>query len=448
MSNRRSFYVRAVAALLFCAALGAPKASRADFVPEYEVGGMLGGHLFNPAAGLGRLEASQDNYLQHAVAFGLRVGIGFTRHFMLEAELLLAPTHTIDGSTNVLAFGYRAHGIFHILTGRVRPFLALGAGGLSSSPTSTEIFARDTVWEAHAGGGLKVDLTPNFGLRLDARVLIVPGAPGCCPAVLPEGEFLLGAYARLGEVKRDPPPPDGDHDGIPDALDECPSQPGKRKWKGCPPPDADGDGVPDSRDKCPNQAGLREREGCPPPADADKDGIPDDKDKCPNEAGPSDRDGCPLPVDSDKDGIPDDKDKCPNAPETMNGYQDDDGCPDELPKAMQEFTGTIAGVTFRRASAQVDPRSYPVLDRAAKVLLANATIKLEIAGHSDNIGDPARIRQRSQERADAVRDYLIKKGVDGARLKSVGYGADRPIASNKTIAGQAQNRRVEFTIIK
>jgi hypothetical protein len=88
---------------------------------------------------------------------------------------------------------------------------------------------------------------------------------------------------------------DSDHDGIPDREDECPTEKGIRRYKGCPPPkDRDHDGIVDSEDECPDQRGLREYRGCPGPRDRDGDGVADNEDVCPDEKGPASNRGCPI----------------------------------------------------------------------------------------------------------------------------------------------------------
>ena len=88
-----------------------------------------------------------------------------------------------------------------------------------------------------------------------------------------------------------------------------------------------------------------------------------------------------------------------------------------------------------------------MLDKAVAVLKEHATVRIEIAGHTDNAGTPEANRTLSQQRADAVRQYFIDKGIDGARLTAVGFGPDKPIADNATPAGRAKNRRVEFRLL-
>jgi OOP family OmpA-OmpF porin len=233
-----------------------------------------------------------------------------------------------------------------------------------------------------------------------------------------------------------------DHDGITDDKDKCPTQAGVPP-DGCPPGDMDNDGFTDDKDKCPDIPGIAPN-GCPP-GDRDHDGFKDDQDKCPDEAGVA-PDGCPI-RDRDHDGIPDAKDKCPDKPETLNGYKDDDGCPDELPKAVKKFTGVIRGIQFAFGKATIRPQSKPLLDRAAKVLDEYKDLRVRITGHTDNIGKHDDNVTLSQKRADSVKAYLVKKGVDASRIETQGMGPDEPIAKNNTPEGRAKNRRIEFHLI-
>jgi OOP family OmpA-OmpF porin len=189
----------------------------------------------------------------------------------------------------------------------------------------------------------------------------------------------------------------------------------------------------------------------PPPADTDGDGILDVNDACPTEPGPKNDDpaknGCPPPKDTDGDGIPDNIDKCPNEPETFNGYQDEDGCPDEVPAALKKFTGVIEGITFKTNSANLTKKSYDVLDRAVQVLSDYPDTRIEISGHTDNVGKDEYNKELSQKRADAVKEYFVNKGIRTERLTAIGYGPEKPIADNKTKAGKAQNRRTEFKLV-
>ncbi len=252
---------------------------------------------------------------------------------------------------------------------------------------------------------------------------------------------------------------DNDGDGVLDTDDKCPTEKedkdGFQDQDGCPDPDNDNDGLLDAQDKCPKEAedkdGFQDDDGCPDP-DNDKDGILDTKDKCPNQPetknGYQDDDGCPDEIpDTDKDGIPDAQDKCPDKPETKNGYQDDDGCPDEIPAALKKFTGAIAGIEFETGSAKITKKTFKVLDAAVKVLVEFKDTRIEISGHTDNVGEAEANKKLSLERAESVKAYFIEKTVAASRIEAVGHGQDKPVADNKTKKGQAKNRRIEFKLL-
>lgn len=228
--------------------------------------------------------------------------------------------------------------------------------------------------------------------------------------------------------------PDKDNDGIIDSKDRCPDKAGPAEFNGCP--DTDGDGIIDIEDQCPTLKGSKEFNGCP---DSDGDGIEDRKDKCPNVAGPAIGEGCP---DTDGDGIYDNKDVCPK----VAGVAANKGCPEIKQEVVQKIALAAKGINFETGSDKILAESFDDLDALVKILQEYPEAKVDIEGHTDNVGDPAANKELSQKRADAVKAYLVSKGIDANRLNAVGYGDTKPIADNKTKAGKAKNRRVDFKL--
>jgi len=243
-----------------------------------------------------------------------------------------------------------------------------------------------------------------------------------------------------------PPPPkkkDTDKDGVTDDLDLCPLVPGKAAWHGCPVPDSDHDGIDDEHDSCKNVPGVARYNGCPIP-DSDHDGINDEEDKCPHQAGVGRYNGCPIP-DRDGDGINDEEDKCPDSA----GSAENHGCPvvKEIKKEATEQINYIAhNILFNTASDQLTDSSYIALSQLADLLLRHPEWHLAIEGYTDNSGEPARNLVLSQKRADAVRAFLVSKGIPAMRLSAIGFGPQNPIADNRTQKGKAANRRVELKL--
>lgn len=145
-----------------------------------------------------------------------------------------------------------------------------------------------------------------------------------------------------------------------------------------------------------------------------------------------------APADSDKDGIPDADDQCPNTP--AGDKVDNKGC--SLPTTI-----VLKGVTFDNDSAALRADAMVVLDDAVTALKRYPGIKVEIAGHTDSLSEDAHNLQLSQNRAKAVMDYFVSKGIPAGNLSAKGYGEAQPIADNNTESGRAQNRRVELRVL-
>ena len=255
------------------------------------------------------------------------------------------------------------------------------------------------------------------------------------------------------------PEKDNDKDGIEDEKDKCKLEPedkdGFQDDDGCPEKDNDQDGIPDDKDKCKNDPedkdGFQDDDGCPDD-DNDNDKVKDANDKCRDEAedidGFEDDDGCPD-KDNDKDGIVDAQDKCPNEAETVNGVDDTDGCPEKEATVFvtEEKIVITEQIFFDTDKATIKAASNKLLDNVAEILKRFADVKkVRIEGHTDDIQDDTYNMKLSQKRAEAVRDALVKRGVDKARLEAQGFGETKPLLNEKTDAARSKNRRVEFVI--
>ena len=204
--------------------------------------------------------------------------------------------------------------------------------------------------------------------------------------------------------------------------------------------DTDKDGIPDNKDACPEVAGLKEFNGCP---DTDGDGIADKDDKCPDVAGPAENGGCPWP-DTDGDGVLDKDDLCPE----VAGPASNKGCPEPDEKEQKQLNQYAKTILFDTGKATIKFQSAEVLNQIINVLKKYPNSRFRIEGHTDSTGKKAKNMILSQNRADAVKVYLIQGGIDAGRLESQGFGPEKPIASNKNKKGRELNRRVEINLIK
>lgn len=108
----------------------------------------------------------------------------------------------------------------------------------------------------------------------------------------------------------------------------------------------------------------------------------------------------------------------------------------------------LEGIHFDTGKATLREDSYDRLDEVVEYMTHKKSARIEVSGHTDNVGNPAGNKRLSKRRAQAVRKYLISKGIEGSRIEAVGYGSERPIASNDTEAGRQQNRRIEVIEIR
>ena len=232
--------------------------------------------------------------------------------------------------------------------------------------------------------------------------------------------------------------PDRDKDSIADADDACPDAFGPKENNGCP--DTDNDGIFDYLDDCVDIAGPKENNGCPWP-DTDNDGLLDKDDECPFIKGPKKNKGCPY-KDTDGDGLLDKDDDCPNT----FGPKENKGCPVIEKKVAEVLKTAFDNLEFEASKDLIREQSYESLDSLASVLLKKPEWKLHISGHTDNKGDEQDNLVLSKKRAEAVKAYLISKGVKADKLIVEFFGETKPIADNSTSEGRQKNRRVEMEV--
>lgn len=241
------------------------------------------------------------------------------------------------------------------------------------------------------------------------------------------------------------PWPDTDKDGVFDKDDACPDTKGPKENKGCPWTDTDGDTLLDNVDACPTVFGPVENKGCPWP-DTDGDGVLDKDDACPTAVGPVENKGCPN-LDADKDGVLDKDDDCPLVP----GPADNKGCPKVTKETLAQLKVEAKSIFFSTGKATLNDATKTAtlgrLDAIKEILKNYPNAKFAVNGHTDNVGNAKANQKLSEERAKMVMDLLIEKGVNPDNLTSNGYGASKPVKSNKTAAGRAENRRTEIVYL-
>ncbi|MBT8492021.1 MAG: OmpA family protein [Deltaproteobacteria bacterium] len=390
--------------VILMAAVATPRLAAADFFSDVALRVFLGFRLFNDDSALGDRPPG-GTAISNSAVLGIRAEYGLTRWLAVEGEVPATVTDSRDGLANLLVLDPRMHmraSIPGLAGGRVKPLMVLGLGVpivLSDNQTGLE---SDVTGSWYSGVGVAFEPKPDsLAVRFDAR-LDVLAARGD-PLLTPEFQFLVTVYraepdrwtrrqARLDELERGP----------------------------APPADRDADGVPDDQDKCPDR--------------------PEDKDRF------EDNDGCPD-IDNDRDLVLDVADKCPKERESLNGFKDQDGCSDVLPQDLIDLEGVV-GIQFASGTAKMVGTSFKILRDTAKVLAKYPSVRLEVGGHTDNVGDEGDNQLLSQDRAQAVVGFLVSQGIDNLRLRAVGYGPFNPIADNDTPAGRQKNRRVEFQVIK
>ncbi len=360
-------------------------------------------------------------------------------------------TAGFTSTSSQAGFGGAAFRLPTLLGLPLSAFGVVSAESRTNSPIgSAEVEAQGLAFRA----GLSTFIRPWLGLRVyedrfddEHRVGFSVGIAFPLKAADADGDGVIDAEDRCPNTPTGTPvnaygcPRDLDGDGVIDAQDKCPNTPAGTpvNAEGCP-LYSDGDGVIDAQDRCPNtpRGTAVNATGCP--LDSDGDGVVDAQDKCPNTPRGTavNAEGCPL--DADGDGVVDTADACPNTP--AGTAVDTRGCPKLFANAA---SFALTGVTFETSKAIIRPSSFAKLDEVAEALKANPDVRVEISGHTDNFGSDAANLRLSQARAEAVRRYFIDKGVAADRMEARGYGESRPVTTNDTVEGRAENRRVEMS---
>ena len=359
----------------------------------------------------------------------MRGGFRFADIVGMELVVGIMPVSTSDGRSG-LVVPFHGDLIFYPVSGIVTPYIAAGVGAYALLDGDLGSDA-DLLISVRAGARFRI--ARMWSLRVEVQGLLTDPVSD---TIAPNVAFSGGLDVLLGTAPPDEEPPgDLDGDGVLDREDSCPKAPGPARLDGCP--DTDLDGIADRKDACPETAGLPVFHGCP---DTDGDGLPDTVDACPTLAGVEAFSGCP---DSDDDGIPDGQDACPR----IKGAHARKGCPSVPAEVAELFGRPLDGVSFAPKSSALRPSSSAALIRLADRLQAHPYLRVEIQGHSHNRGRRNALYALTKRRAEAVRARLTELGVEARRLRSVGLGADQPVASNRSRDGRARNERVEIHLI-
>ncbi len=384
----------------------------------------------------GVMDFDTDRQLQGEV-FGGRAGINLSPQ--LGFELVVGTSRATSSVEGTLSRIWLSHAdlVFNLLPGAFTPYVSGGFGNLSTTTSSTS--GQDQL-HFDLGGGVKMWMSEHLALRGDMHGYWGHSQGSLGGSDRLYGDIMATVSLVVGSGASRRAPDDTDQDRVPDLSDRCPNTPLGIEVDafGCP-PDTDRDGVADYCDRCASTAlhAWVDLHGCP--TDDDGDGVSDGLDRCldtPRRATVDAR-GCPL--DADGDGVYDGIDKCL---ETAAGTKvDANGCP-QVKQIERKLV--LHSINFSSGKADILPISFAALDEVAKSLVAYSEVKMEIRGYADAVGSESINLSLTQQRADAVRQYLAGAGVDLSRLRARGYGELDPVAPNDTSEGRAMNRRVEF----
>jgi len=137
-------------------------------------------------------------------------------------------------------------------------------------------------------------------------------------------------------------------------------------------------------------------------------------------------------------------DQCPQVAGTVAN----NGCPEVTEAVQKQLNDYARTILFDTGKASLKPETTSVFVDIIQILNEYPNAKFTVEGHTDSVGSAKLNQSLSEKRANSVRDFLVKEGIAGDRLSAIGYGEDKPIATNNTRAGRKENRRVEINLIK
>lgn len=419
MSKKMICTLAAVLIVSSTAAFGAIKEGSFSVTP------LVGGYVFD-----------HTPVLDPELVLGLRAGYNFNKNLGVEAlyDYGIRKNYNFGQSTNISLQRFGGHVLYNFFPDNIFvPYLAAGFTGLKFEGTG---FDKKTHGAIDYGVGAKFFLNDDVAIRGDISFINYTYNS----VNFNELEYTLGAYFQFGAVEPTmkavvvAPAPLSEPVKVVEAPVSVP-EPVKIVVQPVPAPVP----VPE-----PVKAEVVPASAVVPPADSDNDGVPDYLDKCPGTpiGIRVDSNGCPL--DTDKDGVPDYLDKCPH---TLVGVVvDTNGCPMEAAKKFCEKTVVLA-ILFDTNKINIKAKFFDELDSLGNFFKEFPRAKGVIKGHTDSVGGKAANLKLSQGRAESVRKYIISKfRIDGSRISTKGYGDEKPVASNKTAAGKAKNRRIETAI--
>jgi OOP family OmpA-OmpF porin len=405
--------------LLCSALLAQPATAEQISIDQFYIAPSLGYYLFD-----------SDRDLDETTFASIAAGMEIDHRWSIEAVYTQFDTdHKYNSALKDYDFEqYHLDGLYHFTPSAqgLQPYLVAGAGNSSLE------FMNNTSDETliNAGAGIKYHMTPNWKFRSDLRAYysLDNELTDIAAVVTLAYQFGKGSMHLL----------DSDSDGVSDRDDQCPNTPPgvSVDQHGCS-NDDDRDGVINSKDQCPDTPPNTAVDNVGCPLDQDGDGVADYLDQCPDTPPHTKVDATGCPLDKDGDGVADYLDQCPDT--SAGAKVDDKGCY----IVLTEKVSVQLNVTFASNSAETQEEHIAEVEKVAAFMLEYPLTKVTIEGHSDSSGSASYNKTLSQRRANSIAQLLIGKfGIDAHRVSAIGYGEERPIASNDSAAGRLKNRRV------